>query len=141
MKTFNLVLLLGLVASCGTENRYADTLASGEEQQTKQGGNTSKIVAGTVAGAIIATCVVVGLKNRADVCVPFVKRITKTFIAGPAKDDLSKSLRRAVKNGEITEEEAKIVKKVGQALEKDAKVSIEGIGQDLLDSLPKENSR
>ena len=118
MKTFILVLSLGLVASCGTENRYADTLASGDERQNKQGGNTGKIVVGTVAGVILTSCVVAGLKKR---CVPFVKRITKT-------DDFTKELRKAVKDGEITKEEAKNFKNAKKA------------AQNLLDSVPDEKT-
>ena len=100
MKIIILLLSLGLVASCGTDSRYADTLASGDEHQTEQGGHTSKIVAG-VAVAVVATCVVVGLKKR---CVPFVKRITRT-------DDFSKEIRQGIKDGEITKKEAKEFRK------------------------------
>ena len=42
MKIIILLLSLGLVVSCGTDSRYADTLASGDEQPTEQGSNTQK---------------------------------------------------------------------------------------------------
>ena len=105
MKTFILLLSLGLVVSCGTDNRYAETLAT-DDKQTEQSNNTAKIVGG-VAVVILATCVVAGLKKR---CVPFVKRITRT-------DGLGKEVRQAVKDGEMTKEEAKAAEKAIRAFE------------------------
>ena len=103
MKIIILLLSLGLVASCGTDNRYADTLASGDEQQTKQGSNTGKIVGGVAAGAVVAACIVVNIKKR---CIPFAKKLArkgtkieaqKTTDAVPQKevDELLTKLREA----------------------------------------------
>ena len=79
--------------------KYAETQTNlnGDEHQPKEGGHTGKIVGGVIVGAVVTACVVSGLKKR---CIPFVKRITRT-------DDLSKEVRQAIKDGEITNKEAK----------------------------------
>ena len=71
MKIIILLLSLGLVASCGTDSRYADTLASGDEQPTEQGSDTHKKIVGVAVGAVVggaaSACFVV-FKKR---CIPF----------------------------------------------------------------------
>ena len=106
MKIIILLLSLGLFASCGADTRYADTLTSGDEHQPKEGGHTGKIVGGVIVGAVVTACVVSGLKKR---CIPFVKRITRT-------DDLSKEVRQAIKDGEITKKEAKAIMRGGDQI-------------------------
>ena len=71
MKFVVILLLLGIISGCGTDTRYSHTL---EAEQDKTGqtdtGKVAKIAGGVVAGAIVAACVVTGVKKR---CIPSVK--------------------------------------------------------------------
>lgn len=105
MKFLRLLVMLAVITGCGIDARYSHTL---DEEANDR---TTEVVAGTVAGVIVVTCMIAGVKKR---CIPFAKKIAKI-------DDASKQarknhkqnveeLRKLYEEGEISKEEFNTLK-------------------------------